>query len=263
MFLNFLLTIITLTFYCPINTNNNNIIINKYNVIYSFVPCDPNTDNWVINAFPTWESETFEIFEKVKDPQGIAIDIGAWIGTTAIWLSKNFNHVIAVDADKVSLQCLKNNLQASECFNVTICDQPVTQVNDYVIFGSRGETLNQSISYVKNEINNVFDYEIQGITLKELIQKFVYENDDISNKKISFIKCDIEGGEEDILEDILNFAYFNNVKVYMSFHYDWWKNKNIEQFDLLFKKFKSNCPDNNVIEHIKKNPFDSILFESL
>ena len=246
-----------------IKTNDNYIIVTKQNVVHTFVPFDTATDNFARNIFAGWEKETFEIFDQVKDPNGVAIDLGAWIGTTAIWCSKNFSHVIAVDADKVSLQCLKNNLSASQCFNVTICEKPVAQTSDHVVFGPRGNTLNQSISYTKNESDNINDYNVQAITFKQLIHDFVYENDAIKNKKISFIKCDIEGGEENIIEDILHFAYNNKARAYISFHLDWWKNKNITDFEYLFKFFKTSCPSHDIITYIKQNPFSSILFEPL
>ncbi len=201
----YLYSIIFLIF--PFIINTNNIIIHKKNVAYTFVPFDEATDNFAKNVFQDWEKETFDIFDQVKDPNGIAIDLGAWIGTTAIWLSKNFNHVIAVDADQISLKCLKNNLEASNCFNVTICSQPIAKNSDYFIFGPRGKVLNESISCLKNESNNTNDYQIKGLTFKQLIDDFIYMNAEITNKKISFIKCDIEGGEENILEDILYFVY--------------------------------------------------------
>ncbi|MCX5923339.1 MAG: FkbM family methyltransferase [Candidatus Dependentiae bacterium] len=245
------------------NASNGLINIDKKNVPHSFVPFDEETDNFVKNIFASWERETFEVFDKVKDPNGVAIDLGAWIGTTAIWLSKNFGHVIAVDADRTSLQCLKNNLSASQCSNVTICEKPVKQTSDHVVFGPRENALNLSTSHVKKESDNINDYSIQATTFKQLIYDFVYENDAIENKKISFIKCDIEGGEESILEDLLHFAYNNKAKAYISFHLDWWENKNIAEFEYLFKFFKTSCPSLNIADYIKKNPFTSILFEPL
>ena len=187
----------------------------------------------------------------------------SWIGTTAIWLSKNFTHVIAVEPDQRSLECLRSNLNASKCFNVTICEQPIAKTTEFLIFGPRNNTLNESTSSLKDGISNSNDYEVQSITFNQLIQSFIYEKEDIKNKKISFIKCDIEAGEENILEDILYFAYHNNVKIYLSFHLDWWKNKNLERFEPLFKLFKTNCPIHDIVNYIKHNPFTSILFEPL
>jgi FkbM family methyltransferase len=254
---------VLIIFSFKIDANKNNIVINKKNVLHTFVPFDVATDHFVENVFAYWERETFEVFDQVKDPYGIAIDLGAWIGTTSIWLSKNFSSVIAVDADRVSLQCLKNNLKASQCFNVTICERPVAQTSKDLFFGPRGSVLNESTSSIKDASNNSNDYPIKTITFKQLIHDFVYTNDSLKNKKISFIKCDIEGGEEDIIEDILYFAYYNNVKVYMSFHVDWWKNKSIADVEYLFKFFKTNCPSSDIVAYIKQNPFTSILFEPL
>lgn len=240
------------------------IAINKKNVLYTFVPFDAVTDRWVKNVFQNWEPETFDVFDMVKDPQGIAIDIGAWIGTTAIWLAKNFSYVVAVDADRVSLQCLKNNLRASGCENVAVCENPVAEKNKDVIFGPRGaQALNDSMSCIKEQAYKADDYIVRSITFKQLLQDYVYSNEQLRSKKISLIKCDIEGGEENIIEDILYFAYNNKSKVYLSFHLDWWTSKKIHDFEYLFKFFKTNCPQSDICEYIKKNPFASILFEPL
>lgn len=237
------------------------IIVNKKNVMHKFVPFDQPTDHFVRNVFANWENETFDVFDRVKDSQGIAIDLGAWIGTTAIWLSKNFYHVIAIDADKVSLRCLENNLKASECTNVSICDRPIAKTSQKVVFGPRGDALNASISYIKN--HNSLDYAVQAMTFKQLLHDYVFKNENIKSHKISFIKCDIEGGEEGILEDVLYFAYHNKTKVYLSFHVSWWKSKKITDFEYLFKFFKIHCPSSNVAEYIIQNPFVSLLFEPL
>ena len=237
------------------------ITINKKNVIHKFVRFDQPTDHFTQNVFWNWENETFEVFDKLKDNQGIAIDLGAWIGTTSIWLSHNFYHVIAVEPDITSQKCLRANLIASDCSNVSICDQPVSNKNQPVIFGPLGRILNESISSIKTNTNNENDYTINSITFKNLIEDYFYSNDQLNSRKISFIKCDIEGGEEQILEDVLQFAYYNQIPVYMSFHLSWWKSKNINDFDDLFHYFETNCPTANICEFIRKNPFASILFQ--
>ena len=145
------------------------IIINKQDVEYKFVKFDEQTDHFAQNIFWNWENETFEVFNQVKNKEAIAIDLGAWIGTTAIWLSKNFDTVVAVEPDVKSLECMRRNLEASECTNVLICERPVSNSNKNIIFGPRGSALNESISYVKNEINNVNDYEAPSISFKKLI----------------------------------------------------------------------------------------------
>lgn len=256
------LSVILLVFYGLIS-HAQYIEIYKHGVLHRFVTGDRNVDLFLQNNFHKWEEDTFQAFELVKDKNTIAIDLGAWIGTTAIWLSKNFAHVVAVDADRVSLHYLAQNLKVSDCSNVSICERPVTHANQMVVFGSRSNELNASISYVKPAIDQKHDYTVQSITLDQLLQEYVYNNPELQDKTISFIKCDIEGGEEDIMEDLLTFAYQNKIKVHLSFHHIWWANKKIDDFKHLLKLFKSNCPQEDVCQYIHKNPFAALLLEPL
>ena len=241
--------------------NGSNFIeVEKKNILHKFVRFDQPTDHFTQNVFPAWENDTFEVFEYVKDPNGIAIDLGAWIGATTIWLSKNFHHVVAVDADRESIKCLRLNLEASRCSNVTICDKPVMDTSQPVVFGPRGSILNESISYIKTHSDNPLDYIVKSITFKQLIHDTIYANDELSPHKISFIKCDIESGEENILEDVLHFAFYNKCPVYMSFHISWWTSKKITDFDYLFEHFDvGNASINNISGFLQNNPFSSLL----
>ena len=241
---------------------NKFIEVEKKNVLHKFVRIDRFTDHFTQNVFSAWENETFEVFERVKDPNGIAIDLGAWIGTTAIWLSKNFHHVIAVDGDRKSVQCLRANLEASQCPNVTICDKPVMQTTRDIIFGPRGHVLNESISYAKLYSDNPLDYVTKSIAFKQLIHDTVYAKEELNSHKISFIKCDIEGGEENILEDILHFSFYTKCPVYISFHIPWWTSKKISDFDCLFEYFNvKNASVDNISSFLYNNPFSALLLE--
>lgn len=246
-----------------IYVDDESITVIKEGVIHTFVKSDEGTDHFILNAFAYWEPETFEIFTEVKDPESIAIDLGAWIGTTSIWLANHFYHVIAVEADKVSLEWLQKNLTASECQNVTICDHPVYSTAENVIFGSQTDRLNESVSCIKNKAGKPDDYVVRSITFNQLVFDYVYADETLKDRKIGFIKCDIEGGEEHILEDLLSFVYYNKARALISFHLEWWKTKKISDFASLFKFFKTDCPYQDIVEYLESHPFESILFEPL
>ncbi|MDP1879564.1 MAG: FkbM family methyltransferase [Parachlamydiaceae bacterium] len=219
-------------------------------------------DQFISYDFQKWENDTFEVFQKVKNPKGTAIDLGAWIGTTSIWLAKNFAHVIIVEADKNSLIYLKKNLEASNCKNTSICEKAISNQNKFVVFGPRinlSPVLNSSTSCVK-KLTEAYDsknnYIVSSITLSQIVDQYMKSD----FPKISFIKCDIEGGEEGILKDILEFSSTNKCDALISFHYDWWSNKNIDSYAALFDKFNTNLPLNNVCEFVKNNPYGSVLF---
>lgn len=239
------------------------------NVIHKFAKVHVDwIDNFLQYNFNSWENDTFEVFEKVKDFHGIAIDIGAWIGTTTIWLSKNFAYVVAVEADADSVKYLEKNTDASHCDNVIICNKAVSDREKLVTFGPRpsmghSDALNGSTSFIKNNSDSQSDYTVKALSFQNIIEEYVIKNEKARNYPISFIKCDIEGGEEVILKDILEYALAHNCKVWMSFHIPWWsEGKALTDFAGLFKKFKTNISV-DVCEYINENPFGSILFEPL
>lgn len=239
--------------------------VTKGSVIHKIAKTEtPWVNQFIMYKFPSdWEEDTFASFEKVKDKNGIAIDLGAWIGTTAIWLSSNFFYVVAIDADSESIKYLEKNLKASACGNVAVCEKAISADGKPVIFGPRkshGDALNGSTSFIKTFSDSKCDYVVPSLTLNQVVDEYVAKNEKLKDHKVTFIKCDIEGGEEYILESTLQYAAANNIKVLMSFHYDWWKKKNLESFEPLFKKFTVDVEGKSVSEYIKSNPFGSVLF---
>jgi FkbM family methyltransferase len=198
-----------------------------------------------------WETDTFEIFDKVKDKNKIAIDIGGWIGSTSIWLSKHFEKVIVVEADKNALVAMKNNLIRNDCNNVDVVEKALyNQSSNEVIFGHNqhaNSSLGDSMSQTKEVSNSIQDYKVETITLESLIS-------DYPKDKISFLKIDIEGGEEKIFEDLVDLGNLYGWKVWLSFHYGWWEDKNIHRFEQKLSKINKVFFNNN---EIKKDEFFS------
>lgn len=192
---------------------------------------------WYMNVFSNqnWEGDTFDTFNKVKDSTKIALDIGGWIGSTAIWLSKHFEKVVVVEADKNAIIALKNNLKTNSCENVDVCEKVIyNKSQERVFFGQNphtGSQLGDSMSLSKKNSDNSADYDVETITLESLISNYPKE-------KISFLKIDIEGGEEKIMEDLFELGTMYKWKVWLSFHYGWWENKDLSRFENIFKNIK-------------------------
>jgi hypothetical protein len=92
----------------------------------------------------------------------------------------------------------------------------------------------------------------------------------VSFSDVSFVKVDIEGGEEHILSDIIKLAEEYHWDLWISFHFDWWKDKNIDRFqnlfnnaiDIRFESLQNKITDpKEVINLIKTHPFSSIYFK--
>lgn len=78
-----------------------------------------------------------------------------------------------------------------------------------------------------------------------------YNIKDIDVKEISIIKVDIKGGEELILNDLLELYLKNKIPILINFYYDLWVNKDLNRFQLLSNEYKSI---------ISQTPLTSILF---
>lgn len=218
------------------------------------VKCKLHEDRFHRNILLHLNKQMIDIIDKVKKADSIAIDLGAGIGTTSIYLSNNFYQVLAVEHDPSSIARLRENLHTSERSNIVVCDRPVSNCKIPI------DELQSGKNFDNGTMNQ---YEQNSITFKQLVYDYIFAKDANNINKISFIKCDVDGREEDILEDILYYAYYNKCSVYVTFYLSQWKNKNISQYEYLFNFFKTNCPVEDPCGYLLANPSASILFEPL
>jgi FkbM family methyltransferase len=231
--------------------------------VFNSLTGDTEGDNWLNNFFLLWEPNTFKVFKALSNKDKIAIDIGAWIGLTPIWLCKNFKHVICIEADKESIKSLEINLKSSDCTNYEIINKAIYSDNRRIYFGpnkfKHDSKLNDSMCQIKYSPNSSVDYEIETITVNDILKN-------IDASTIGLIKVDIEGGEEYILSDLLNISKKYNITLYISFHLSWWNNIDISRFALQLSEFDCyiNGLDyiNEPINYIQHNHFESLLIKS-
>jgi FkbM family methyltransferase len=225
---------------------------------------ETHTKEFLIQRFPTtWENNTFNVFLHVAafNSKKVAIDIGAYIGLTAIWLCKRFSHTICVEADKKSVQSLEKNLNASECSNYTVINKPIFASRQTMYFGANNyishAVQNDSTSQLKTEKSKADDYEIESVVLSDVVAG-------VDPNNIGFIKMDIEGGEEAIFEQVFVFARKYKIPLFVSFHMPWWKNKDVSRFNYLFVTSKiyqdTLLPEYNPSAYLEKNVWGSLLF---
>jgi FkbM family methyltransferase len=237
--------------------NNNYFLIKKYNetIILEKNNNDRNI-NWWLTVYSNWESETFNVFDNYLDTNKVFIDIGGWIGTTCIYGSRKSKQVYVVEADKKSAIDLKKNCKINSD-NITVIEQAIYHEDDkLILFGSNqflnNSSLNDSTSHIQTIYSNTTidlndnQYYVNSITINKIINDY-----NIIPSNISLIKVDIEGGEEHILNELFYYNKTYNIPIYVSFHYTWWNDKNLNRFPFIDEHNKSL---------IINNPFISILF---
>jgi FkbM family methyltransferase len=228
--------------YSIINKNDEKFLINNSII--------ENLDFWK-NIYPAWEPNTFAVFDKYLQKDKVFIDIGSWIGTTSMYGCRKSKHVYSIEADNLSIKDLSLNL-SNNCINnnYTVINKAVfSKDNATINFGKnmfmKESRMNDSTSQIHNK-NLDYSIQVKTITIDSILN-----NHNIKPSSISLIKVDIEGGEENILNDLYYLYKSHKVPIYISMHYEWWKDNNLNRFSFLTQKNK---------DYIKNNPFADLLF---
>lgn len=209
---------------------------------------------WFLNNYETWEEPLFDIFNKFLSKEKVFIDIGGWIGTTCLYAAKKSKYVYVVEADPLSVIGLESNLKLNKLDNIEIIEKAIYNEDDIKIKFGRNRFTNAEWNTSTSQIllDNI-EYKNENFILAETITfNSIINKYNIDPYSISLIKVDIEGGEENILEELYEFHKKYKIPLYVGFHLSWWKNKNIRRFNFL---------SDDQINKILNNNFDSILFE--
>jgi hypothetical protein len=180
--------------------------IHRQDELFLLPKHNENLDFWE-NKFSTWKENTFVILDKYLDKSKIFIDIGAWIGATAMYASRKSKHIYCIEEDKKSFNDLSENLKNNCETNYTLIDKPIYAKDVY--------------------------------TLDDIIEQY-----SINPSDISLIKVDIEGGEENILGQLYAIHSQHNVPVYITFNYERWNDKDLNRFEFLSADQKSFVQNN-------------------
>ena len=212
---------------------------------------DPNMGFWK-DIYCGWETQKFEVFDRFLKKDKIFLDIGGWIGTTCMYAARKSKHVYVVEADRNSFQDLtthcKNNTTNTTCIERAVFNESGKEL----FFGKnkflQNSKLNDGTSQLYSEPSTAPEgsYSVTTITVKD-----IFKNYSIDLATVSLIKVNIEGGEEAILEDLYAVHITHSIPLYVTFHYLWWSDQNLDRFPFLTSSQK---------QQIRTYPFVSLLF---
>lgn len=201
------------------------------------------------NYYSNWEPDTFRVFDRYAKDNEVAIDVGSWIGPTVLYLAQKCQRVISIEADYQASSMLKRNIKYNSIENkVKVIEKAIYRDDRGVWFGPNtareDDGLNASTSQIisNNEHANSHNYFTPSITWLQVVKHLRL------SETVCLIKVDIEGGEEFILRDVLRWAFAHGVPAYISFHYSWWKEQNLERFQDLFELFGMNTVKEQILK---------------
>ncbi|GHB56804.1 FkbM family methyltransferase [Persicitalea jodogahamensis] len=121
-------------------------------------------------------------------PQPVILDCGANVGMSVLYFKERYPQarVIAFEAEASIAELLRENLQSNGITDVEVIDKAVWTDDQGVQFGS--EAADSSSIYSESAQMNL----VPSVRLRDYLRK---------EKRIDFLKIDIEGAEIDVLAD--------------------------------------------------------------
>lgn len=207
--------------------------IEKNGVAFEIGKNMPNFE-WWLKHYDNWENETFYVLDKFLDTDKNFLDIGSWMGPLTLYALKKSSHVYAVECDRDSIFEIIVNVSINhDGDRFSLINKAIYEKDEEKLYFGPNmhvnlwDELNMSTSQIRTE-ETVFpdpkkEYLVETITLKALIHKYSIEN-------LSLIKIDIEGAEEYILNEAIDYVISENVSSFISFHIPWWEKYTLDQF---------------------------------
>ena len=173
---------------------------------------DTNAAFWNSMESGKWESTTFDVFDAHLDAETCFLDIGSWIGPTALYAANRVKRVICVEADPVAAAQLRRNilLNPNLADKFEVIEKAIAPTNGKISLGARtgrGDSMS-SVLFAGGDDT----WEVQSITPTEIAE--------LGQAKSSkfFVKMDIEGGEYSLLPHMAPLSSLKNAKFLIAFH---------------------------------------------
>src|SRR5512134_2015551 len=157
-----------------------------------------------------WEPETLALIDQQITPGTTFLDLGAWVGPTALYAAARGARVIALEADPVALAQLRRNLAVNPALaqRIEVLARAVHAADGRVTLGARrkpGDSMS-SVLIAPGAATWVVD----AITPLALAAR-------IGPGRL-FVKLDIEGGEYELLPSMRPLVDRADCQVLVSFH---------------------------------------------
>ena len=171
-------------------------------------------DFWAQVNSGEWEPSTYKNFDENIDDTTLMLDIGAWIGPTALYAAQLAQKCLAFEPDPIAFDRLRANaaLNSAESWSskLVVLNKAVGTKAGTIPFGSRkgGGDSTSSVLFADGPTS----WLVEAITLQSVLDDHAEPDQKI------FLKIDIEGGEYDLIPGIKAVLADPNVTAAISLH---------------------------------------------
>ena len=152
------------------------------------------------NEYPSWNEELFKNFDLLASKNKTVIDIGHNIALTTMYLSRISKKIHSIN-----------------------CTNPHSEKNSVIK------------EIIDNNTNNVTIYECnyEKTINYEILNNLLTNNININYDDVSFISVNLNGAEEDLLQELYDFHKKINIPILINLYLNQWKDKCISRFSFL------------------------------
>jgi len=160
-------------------------------------------NGWWATAYEEWESDTFELFDRFFDKDSVVLDVGAWVGPTALYAGYKSKAVVALEPSPRAFWQLSANLDANLALSskVTLVQAALDSQDRIAPMTGIGNALDMLVNESNDvmwksqpNVEKIVSYEGTFFDVRALtIDTLVRENPIL--KQTSFVKIDTEGYE--------------------------------------------------------------------
>lgn len=164
---------------------------------------------WDVFAKGTWEPGTFRVFDRFVVEGKPMLDIGAWIGPTALYAAKQASEVFAFEPDPIAFFELVQNLALNKTKNVIPYPVAVSDEWKGIPFGPRtgyGDSMSSQLWAKGDDAASVAAVDFASL---------------IMDIKPAFVKIDIEGSEKFIFKGSEIALEMYKPTIHLSLHTPW------------------------------------------
>ena len=179
-----------------------------------FVDPRPHTSFWNRVAKGEWEPETFAIFDEYINDRTLFLDIGAWIGSTALYGAQLAQRCLAFEPDPLAFKELEANVslnaEADWADRLEIHQCAISHDGKPFLLGGRHDRSDSMSSRLFPDIDN--QWTVSARTLDDVLSETRGPGQPV------FLKIDTEGSEYDLIPEISDIIADESVTSYVSYH---------------------------------------------
>ncbi|MEO5339200.1 MAG: FkbM family methyltransferase [Magnetococcus sp. MYC-9] len=158
------------------------------------------------------EPNTFKLFDRFLQEGNWMLDVGAFIGQTALYAAAKGVHVVALEPDPLAFAELQNNIALNPelAGRVQAIHGALSGEEGTLTLGAPEEGGGAASSFLFTAGKTT--WQVQGMTIGSVVQKS-------GLTRCQFVKMDIEGAEYWVVPAMADFLRTQRPTLFLSFHF--------------------------------------------